>query len=1015
MSAVSGRKMMQWEVDGLPTDTVPSGIDPPPRPLDILTSAGRVFVGREREMEALAVALGDAMSGRGRFFLIGGEAGIGKTALADELAARASDEGALVLWGRCWEGGGAPAYWPWTQVMRGLLRELELDDLRGYVAGGGAHLVPILPELGEAISDFSGSGPGSPEIARFRLFDSLSVFLHRASESTPLLVILEDLHAADASSLLLLRFLAEEIRDTRLLLVATYRDVELTRTHPLAAALPELTRAQMTVRMSLAGLGEADAERFIHAIAGQIPPKLAAEIHRGTGGNPLFLRELVDLLSSEGRLKALMSAARWPVPEGVRNVIGQRLDRLPEACRRMLMLGSVIGRDFRVEVLGRITGRSTDQVLDTLHDAVTARIVTADAGDSGRFQFTHVLLREVLYDELMPADRVRAHRDVGEALEALYAGDPEPHVAEIAHHFVEAAPTGDLHKAVDYATAAGERALALLAYEEAVRLFQVAFTALRGSPDEERRCKVLVLLGDAQARSGDTPSSKETFVRAAELATRRGLAQSLAIAALGYAGRFPWVRAGTDRRLVPLLNQALDTLGPDDSVLRVRLLSRLAGALRDQPSAEPRVSLAREAVAMARRIGGPETLAYALLAQWAAAFMGPDGLNRYAELGRELDRLAEQVGDRELDMYVHGFRFSALMSMGQVAEARIQHELANRVAAELRQPSHRWLAGLHGTLLALNDGQFHEAEQLIDETFEVGHSALARDAGAARLFARFMLRREQGRLAELEDEVRGAPVDYPGYRSLDCMLLATLCDLGRLDEARNLFERFAADDFAGFPKDNEWLFALTLLAEAAHLLEDSERAEILYEQLQPYASLVAWLTNDASAGPVSRPLGMLATLLGRYEDATGHFEEAIGHARRMESRPWATHAQYAYADMLVERGRPEDAGRATELLNAALQECDELGMIMVGRRVKVMLARLGVKPRRGSPALTPREHEVANLLAEALSNRQIAESLYISERTVESHVQSILTKLGMNSRTEVAIWALQQGLNGPAV
>lgn len=993
------------EVEGLPTETAPSAVDPSPRSLIVSNSTGTVFVGREPEMDALVEALGEAISGPGGLFLIAGEAGIGKTAVAEELAVRASDEGVTVLWGRCWEWGGAPAYWPWTQVLRGLLRSLDPDEF------DGVSLTPILPELGEAMPELPVAAPGASEVARFRLFDSLSTLFRRVSEDTPMLVVLEDLHAADVSSLLLLRFLAEEIRSMQLLLVATYRDSELARSHHLASALPELMRSQTTGRLTLSGLSEADAAKLIQAISGRISPELVSKIHRGTEGNPLFMRELVVLLSAEGRLEVGVKSPRWPVPGRVRDVIAQRFDRLPEDCKRMLMIGSVVGRDFRVEVLARTTGRSTEVILDSLHDAMTARIVVAVEDDPGRFRFTHVLLREFLYNELMPADRTQTHRAVGEALEVFYAGDRDSNVAEIAHHFVEAAPAGNLEKAVDYAAAAGKRALALLAYEEGVRLFQLALRMLRGSQEDERQCDVLLLLGEAQSRSGDTPASKETFVAAAEVASRRRLPQHLAIAALGYAGPFPWVRAGTDHRLVPLLSQALEALESGDSVVRVRLLSRMAGALRDQPSAEPRASLAGEAVAMARRIGDPETLAYALLAQWAAVFMGPDGLYRHTELGEELDRLVEQVGDRELAMYVHGFRFSALMSVGQVAEARIQHGLASRVATELRQPSHRWLVGLLNTLLAFNDGRFQEAERLMDETFEAGQRAQAWDAAAARLFASFMLRREQARLAEVEDEIRRAPVDYPGYRSLPCMLLVILCDLGRLDEARNLFERLAEDDFAGFPKDTEWLFALTLLAEAAYRLADYERTRSLYEQLQPYASLVAWLTNDACAGPVSRPLGMMATLLGHHEDAIRHFKTATEHARRMESRPWIAHAQYAYAEMLAERRRQGDRGTATRLLTATLQECDELGMVMLGRRVRGLQARLGVRPQPGGTDLTPREREVVGLVADALSNRQIAERLYISERTVESHVRNILTKLGMKSRTEVASWALKQGLN----
>ena len=980
-------------------------------------------MGREAEMEALVAGLGDATSGSGRFFLLGGEPGIGKTRLADEFSTKAKAEGALVLWGRCWEAGGAPAYWPWIQSLRGLLRELDPEALSARVAGGGPDLAQILPELRERLPDLSEPPAASPETARFRLFDALSGFLRRASEDQPLLLVLEDLHAADAPSLLLLQFVAGELGGSRMLVLATCRDVEVTRDHPLAAGLSELARAQGATRISLSGLSRPDAGRLIETIAGHRPPaELVAAIHRETEGNPLFVGEVVRVLASEGWLRSEVDHRPWPIPEGVREVIGRRLHHLPEDCRRILTVGSVIGRDFTVEALKRITGRSAEDLLDSVRDAVVAGVISDVRPAPGTFRFAHSLIRDTLYEELMPADRVRLHREVGEALEAMYARDPEPHLAELAYHFFEAAPAGDLRKAVDHAVAAGQRAVALLAYEEAVRLFRMALRALRESPDEERRCQVLLLLGDAEGRSGDTPASRETFLEAAGIATRLDLPELLARAAFGYAGRFPWLRAGADRQVIPLLKQALEALGAEDSVLRVLLLSRLAGALRDQPAMEPRAVLGREAVAMARRIGDPETLTYALLAEWGTAFLGPDRPDQHEAIAEELDRLAEQVGDRELILNPGWVRFIAFMTSGQVWEARAQQELYSRLAGELRQPSQRWYAGVMATILALQDGRFEEAEQLIKETLETGRHAQAWDAEASDLFALFVLRREQGRLAELEEDLRRAPVTHPGYRSLRCMLLVTLCDLGRLDEARVLFDQLAAGEFAAFPKDNEWLFALTLLAEAADILRDRDRALTLYQKLAPYAELVALAASEVSVGPVPRPLGILASLIGRHDDAARHFEDAIARAQRMGARPWLAHAQHTYARMLAERGRSGDRERAVDLLTNALEASEELGMAALAVQVTGRLAELGVRPRRragaatapaGAPkgtVLTPREREVAGLVAEGLSNRQIAERLYLSERTAETHVQNILTKLGFTSRTQVAGWAVREGL-----
>jgi DNA-binding CsgD family transcriptional regulator len=1000
----------------------PTGPDRVPISVAAAALEQRVFVGREAELEVLLDGLRDAGSGRGCLVLLGGEPGIGKTRLANELAARAEAADAQVLWGRCWEAGGAPPYWPWAQVLRGLVRGLDPDELARIAAANGAALGQLLPELADLLPQLADAPTASPEDARFRLFASVSGLLRDASGSRPLLLVFEDLHAADPSSLSLLQFVAAEVGSSSALLLGTYRDVELTPEHPLASTLPELIRAPQTMRLLLSGLESGDVARYIETIAGRAPPAdLVAAIHRETGGNPLFVGEVVRLLATDGGLQRPAAGQRWPIPVGVREAIGRRLAGLREPCRRLLVLGAVVGEDFTVDLLERVTGLPAEELLVTLHDAVAARLVAAVPGDPGRFAFAHVLVRDTVYENLLPAERVRLHRDVGEALAALYAGDPEPHAAELAHHYYEAAPAGEVARAIDYAVAAGRRAVRLFAYEEAVRLFRMAQRMLtEHDPDEHRRCEVLLLLGDAQARCGATAQAKETFLAAAEVAARVDDPELLARAALGYAGRLPWLRAGTDRHVIPLLRQALEAVGQRDSILHVRILSRLAGALRDQPSSATRDLLARRAVAMARRLDDPETLLYALLAEWAASHLGPDGSDRQRVLADEVNRLGEQVQDHEHRADAVLVRFVAHMTHGRVWAAREERERMARDADELRQPSRQWYAGVFSQILALQDGRFDDAEGKIESTVAAGLQAQPWDADASRLFALFLLRREQDRLAELEADLRRAPREYPGYRSMHAMLLVLLCEDGRLSEARPLFEQLARDDFAAFPKDNEWLFALVLLADAAVALEDREHAAVLYEQLLPYGHLVALAASEVSAGPVSRTLGVLATALGNYDAAEAHFDDAIMRAQQMGSPPWQAHAQHGYAALLAARARSGDRRRAVQLLTQTLATCDDRGMIALAARVTTLLAKLGARPRQTQPAavvdasaaaaLTPREREVAGLLGEGLSNRAIAARLFVSDRTAETHVQHILNKLGFTSRAQVAAWALREEL-----
>ena len=970
---------------------------------------GRPFVGRGRQLEVARAALEDALAGRGRVLLLGGEPGIGKTRLSEEFATHAAALGASVVWGRSWEAGGAPAYWPWTESLRTLLDQSEVpqEELE-------PHLVQILPELRGRVAIPPELGSASPDSARFDLFVAVRRVLDRASRERVLVVVLEDLHAADAPSLLLLRFVAAGASEHPIVLLGTYRDVELSKDHPLTTVLPELLRAPGATRIPLRGLAEEDVARLVESVPGlDASADLVAAIHRRTDGNPLYVQEFLALLEAESGAERGAVEERWPIPDGIRDVIGRRLERLAPTSTDLLLLAAVAGREFRVDTLQRATGLGGDIVLDRLQEPIGARLVEEVPGEPGRVRFSHALIRDTLYEGLATGERCRRHADIARALEAAYASDPEPLVAELAHHFFEAGPLADQASTVHYATSAGERAVAALAYEEAVRLFQMALRPLRESPDERRRCEVLVLLGDAQARAGEQQRSKDTFLAAAFIAARIDDAELLARSAIGYGGRFPWARAGNDNQLIPLLNQALNALPATDDPLRARLLARLAGALRDQPSTERRSALGAEAVAMARRIGDADTLTYALLGWWSAALMGPVELDNQFTVALELDELAQRGGDRELRSDAAWVRYIASMTRGDVWEARRQHELQRELASELQQGPQHWYASLIATVFALHDGRFDAAEQLIEETLAVGRQAQTWDADIARLFAQFVLRREQGRLAELEGDVRRRITTHPGYRSVRCVLLTLLTDSGRLDEAQGLFDELAADDFGAFPKDNEWLFAISLLAETAVVLDDRAPAECLYAQLSPYAGLVALAASEVSIGPVDRPLGMLAAAVGRPEDAAHHFEAAIASCRRMGARPWLAHSQYDYAVMLAGQTRVEHRSYAIELATSAHVIADQLEMTGLCALVESLLAELEPAHAAASqegPLLTRREQEVARLIATGMSNRRIAEHLFVSERTAESHVQHIFNKLGFTSRSQVAAWVVREGL-----
>lgn len=715
--------------------------------------AGAAFVGREEEMGELLAGLEEALAGRGRLFLISGEPGIGKSRLAEELAEEARSRDARVLWGRCWEAGGAPAYWPWVQVIRSYVRDAELETLRSEMGAGAPHIAQMLPEFRELLPDLVPPPQADPDTARFRLFDATAAFLRNAGLDRPLVFVLDDLHVADVPSLLLLQFLAGEMMDARIVLIGTYRDTELGRGHPLTTTVAELVRLRTTRRLPLTGLSHTDVGRFIE-LTTERPPgaELVSAVHAETEGNPLFVEEVVRLLAAEGLLEEPSTAAARTraVPQGVREVIARRLARLSNDCNLVLSLASALGREFDLEVLGRVSGMAAQPLLEVLEEAVGDRLVVDAPGTLGRLRFSHALVRDTLYEDLPAPRRVRLHLEIGETLEGLYGNDPEPYLAELAHHFVQAARGGDVDKAVDYASRAGERAVEVLAYEEAVRLFEMALQALAlGAVDERSRCELLLSLGDAQTRAGDFPVAKKTFRLAAEIAGREGFPELLARAALGYGGRFTWEAGRDDPHMRLLLERALSALGDEESELRVEVMARLAGGpLRDDLNRSRAETLSEEAVRAARRLGNPTTLAYALACRCGAAW-GPDDLEeRLANTG-ELVRIAQEIGDLEREHQGRTWRGFSRWEIGDMPGAHEDLEAQIRIEADLGQPAQRWLGATSRAALATFEGRFEEAERLALEAAEVGRRAAGPMVDVYVVEVLWAVRREQGRLEEV--------------------------------------------------------------------------------------------------------------------------------------------------------------------------------------------------------------------------------------------------------------------------
>jgi predicted ATPase len=323
-----------------------------------------------------------------------------------------------------------------------------------------ADVARIVPQLRELFPGLPEPEPSESEAARFRLFDSTATFLKDASVERPLVLAFDDLHAADEPSLLLLRYLATVLEDSRIVIVGTFRDLDPTVQDPLESTVAELGRASVTRRIRLFGLSRQEVARLAESTAGAAPSdRLVAELHEETGGNPLFVSEIVRLLAAEDRLGRDGPGRRIPIPETVREAIGRRLRHLSGECRRVLSLASVFGRELELVALEQVADYTgIDKLLRVLDEAITARVVEELPGTIGRLRFGHALTRDSLYEEIPATHRARLHRRVAEVLEALYVGNPEPHLAELAHHFSMAVPAAAPTRAVEYARRRGARA-----------------------------------------------------------------------------------------------------------------------------------------------------------------------------------------------------------------------------------------------------------------------------------------------------------------------------------------------------------------------------------------------------------------------------------------------------------------------------------------------------------------------------------------------------------------------------
>ena len=923
------------------------------------------MVGRAVELEELVGRLDEALGGRAGLVLVSGEPGIGKTRLVAELGRLAAARAVPVLWGGCTDEDGAPAFWPWRRILRAWLATASPERVGTLLAGRRGDLARIAPELGPA-------APTDGPEQRFALFDTVAGFLTDLAAPTGLVLVLDDVQWADPASRALLTHLARETADARLLMVANYRTAELAGTWLPGA-----------VRLELAWLDEPDVATALADRLGRAPSAgMVATVTRRTRGNPFFVGELGRAWTSDP------DASR--VPAAVRDVVRRRLARLPDAARALLDVAAVIGREPDLALVAGAAGVTAGDLLDLLRPAVDDGLLERPPGRPG-LRFGHDLVRETLLVELAPADRARIHLAAVGVLEPA-AGDPDV-LPELAHHALAALPLGDAGAACGWTCGAARLATAQLAYEEAARLYGRAQAVGAAVLVPAERIELLLDTARAQALAHDVPAAIGTCTEAAELARRTGDHAALGRAALGMpeVSEAEWLVT-----VQGWCTEALRGLPGTDSPLRARLLAQLAHCrvlAADRPGM---LAASEESLAMAERLDDSSSLVSALRSR-QLVFSDADGNAARLVLGGRMLAVAERSGSASDAMWGHLWRFDALLQAGRVAEAEAEVDLLEPIVVALRQPMARLHLLRSRVALAFGRGRFTEAAQLNDESIALaldgGHQGAAATGRSLRFTLAALTGGDPGDVSWfLGNPALEQPFTGLSRASYAQMLVAS----GRAAEARRWYEGLPGPGSPRIPA----FMGMTVEVVRAQLaadLGDAGTAGTCHRLLLPYADLhaVGGAGAITTSGSMHLYLGMAALAAGRPDAAVRHLRTAVTVNDAAGLAPFAALARYRLATALRAGGRALD--EAAALAAAAGATADRLGMAPLRAQVDAMASD------DGGP-LSRREAEIAELVGRGLTNRQIAAAAHISERTVETHVQHVLAKLGFSGRSQIAAW-----------
>ncbi len=897
----------------------------------------RVFVGREPELRQLQSAFDLAASGQGSLMMVVGEPGIGKTSLSEQLATYATLRGGQALVGHCYEEGSLSLpYLAFVEALRSYAGTRDISELQKELGPWAADVARIVSEVRERLS-IPPRLKGDPEEERYRLMQAVSDFLGNVAANKPLVIVLEDLHCADRGTLEMLGHVARNLGNKRLLLVGTYRDIEVDRTHPLSSSLADLRRLPTFSRVLLRGLNADEVRRMLAGIAGQeVPWGLAQVVHRQTEGNPLFVQEVIRYLAEEGVF--VRDKGRWQpakdtpvemrIPDGLRDVIGKRLSSLSETCNRLLSTAAVIGRDFRLEVLQRVAGLSDEDLFKALEEARKAAVIEERTGTGAvvNYRFAHAFFRQTLYEEIIAPRRIRLHQQVARALEEVYKNRLAEHAAELAEHFSYSSDSEDLKKAISYSEMAAERATSVFDYGEAVRLLEKALQVqeVLDPEDKIRMCDLLLSLGDTLTMAGNPRRALDhEFEKAFHLAEdagsrhRAAKAAVLSMTALRFYG---WGFAESSPEMVKWVERA-DRYAKPGSAERVKADIGLGTVKMYSQYNEPFeswVSYFDRALELSRELKDPGTF-WETAGDYLFWVWSPDHAEKQLELAEEiLLKSHAGVNIRGL-VYAMGYAANVFLARAHYEKMKEIINIIQKITDQSNQIHNKIGFLVWEIILKLLDGELSPAVQKCHELAELGEKeSLVEFVDVAMIS--FLPRPLQylGISSDVLNKSRSRIQDPSIHGTIFSFL-----HNNQLDKALELIDWLIELRMKrGASQDETLSYPDVFLLEACIRLNHTKAIQFLYDRLKtcPHVTSAVWSTTCTAL-----PLGRAAELLGHPDEALSHYRDALKVAISLRYRPEIAIARYEIARLLLEK-YPEEKKTALEHLDFAIGEFREMKM-----------------------------------------------------------------------------------------